>query len=251
MLAQLSFTSLDWLIIALAIGAAYIVFGIAGFGTALVAGPVLIHFMPLSRVIPLLVLLDFVAAFGNLLPSRRDVVRDELLRLLPCMAVGCAVGVMFLLRLKTDVLLLSLGLFVTAYAVYALAVTVRPARLAGYWAVPIGVVGGLFGAMFGSGGFLYAIYLSARLQVKEQVRATQSALISSSTLVRLSLFLFAGVYADSDLLLLAAWLLPVMFAGLWIGRRVASKLSREAFVRLVTWLVLASGLALLGRYLSG
>ncbi|MBF8747422.1 sulfite exporter TauE/SafE family protein [Pseudomonas putida] len=251
MLAQLSFTSLDWLIIALAIGAAYIVFGIAGFGTALVAGPVLIHFMPLSRVIPLLVLLDFVAAFGNLLPSRRDVVRDELLRLLPCMAVGCAVGVMFLLRLKTDVLLLSLGLFVTAYAVYALAVTVRPARLAGYWAVPMGVVGGLFGAMFGSGGFLYAIYLSARLQVKEQVRATQSALISSSTLVRLSLFLFAGVYADSDLLLLAAWLLPVMFAGLWIGRRVASKLSREAFVRLVTWLVLASGLALLGRYLSG
>lgn len=158
---------------------------------------------------------------------------------------------MFLLRLKTDVLLLSLGLFVTAYAVYALAVTVRPARLAGYWAVPMGVVGGLFGAMFGSGGFLYAIYLSARLQVKEQVRATQSALISSSTLVRLSLFLFAGVYADSDLLLLAAWLLPVMFAGLWIGRRVASKLSREAFVRLVTWLVLASGLALLGRYLSG
>ncbi|MFR0714404.1 sulfite exporter TauE/SafE family protein [Enterobacterales bacterium BD_CKDN230030183-1A_HGKHYDSX7] len=251
MLAQLSFTSLDWLIIALAIGAAYIVFGIAGFGTALVAGPVLIHFMPLSRVIPLLVLLDFVAAFGNLLPSRRDVVRDELLRLLPCMAVGCAVGVMFLLRLKMDVLLLSLGLFVTAYAVYALAVTVRPARLAGYWAVPMGVVGGLFGAMFGSGGFLYAIYLSARLQVKEQVRATQSALISSSTLVRLSLFLFAGVYADSDLLLLAAWLLPVMFAGLWIGRRVASKLSREAFVRLVTWLVMASGLALLGRYLSG
>ena len=51
--------------------------------TALVAAPVLIHFMPLSRIIPLLVLLDFVAAFGNLLPSRRDVVRGELMRLLP------------------------------------------------------------------------------------------------------------------------------------------------------------------------
>ncbi len=70
MLAQLSFSGLDWLPILFAIAAAYIVFGIAGFGTALVAGPVLIHFMPLSRIIPLLVLLDFVAAFGNLLPSR-------------------------------------------------------------------------------------------------------------------------------------------------------------------------------------
>ncbi|MGE7993387.1 TSUP family transporter [Pseudomonas sp. NPDC089554] len=251
MLAQLSFTALDWFSILAGVGAAYVVFGIAGFGTALVAGPVLIHFMPLSRIIPLLVLLDFVAAFGNLLPSRRDVVRGELLRLLPFMALGCTLGVMFLLRLKSDLLLLLMGLFVTAYALYSLAVKVRPARLAGAWAVPMGTLGGLFGALFGSGGFLYAIYLNARLGAKEQARATQSALISCSTVVRLSLFLFAGVYADSSLLLLAACLLPVMFAGLWVGRRLTLKLSREAFVRLVTWLVLASGLALIGRYLSG
>ncbi|MCY1465423.1 hypothetical protein D9M71_835630 [compost metagenome] len=69
-------------------------------------------------------------------------------------------------------------------------------------------------------------------------------------MVRLSLLLIAGVYADQSLLLLAACLLPVMFVGLWAGRRLAHRLSREAFVRLVTWLVLASGLALIGRYLS-
>lgn len=143
MLAQLSFSTSDWLPILLGVGVAYIVFGIAGFGTALVAGPVLIHFMPLSRIIPLLVLLDFVAAFGNLLPSRRDVVRGELLRLLPFMAVGCTLGVVFLLRLKSDLLLLLMGIFVTAYAVYGLAVKVRPANLSGAWAVPMGTVGGL------------------------------------------------------------------------------------------------------------
>lgn len=38
MLAQLSFSGLDWLPILFGVGAAYIVFGIAGFGTALVAG---------------------------------------------------------------------------------------------------------------------------------------------------------------------------------------------------------------------
>ena len=250
MLAQLSFAPLEWLPILLGIAAAYVVFGIAGFGTALVAGPVLIHFMPLSQIIPLLVLLDFVAAFGNLLPSRRDVVRSELLRLLPFMALGCTLGVVFLLQLKSDLLLLLMGLFVTAYAVYGLAVKVRPAQLSAWWAAPMGTVGGLFGALFGSGGFLYVLYLSARLQANEQVRATQSALISCSTLVRLSLFLMAGVYADVGLLMLAVCLLPVMFAGLWAGRRLSHRLSREAFVRLVTWLVLASGLALIGRYLS-
>jgi hypothetical protein len=68
--------------------------------------------------------------------------------------------------------------------------------------------------------------------------------------VRLSLFLVAGVYADLPLLLLAVCLLPAMAVGLWAGRRLTMRLSREAFVRLVTWLVLASGIALIGRYLN-
>lgn len=248
--AQLPFSLLDWLPILLGVAAAYVVFGIAGFGTALVAGPILINFMPLSRIIPLLVLLDFVAAFGNWLPARKAVNKGELLRLLPFMALGCTLGVVFLLRLHADVLMLLMGLFVTAYALYSLAVKVKPANLAPAWSVPAGTVGGLFGALFGSGGFLYALYLNARLDSTEQARATQSALISCSTVVRLSLFLIAGVYADLPLLLLAACLLPMMLLGLRIGRRLTLNMSREAFVRLVTWLVLASGVALIGRYLS-
>jgi len=249
LLQQWPFSATDWLIIALAISLAYIVFGIAGFGTALVAGPILILFLPLSKIVPLLVLLDVVAAFGNLLPSRRDVARPELLRLLPCMALGCTLGVIFLLNLKSDLLLLLMGLFISAYAMYSLWMKARPAQLAAGWAIPMGTVGGLFGALFGSGGFLYAIYLNSRLS-KDAARATQSALISCSTLVRLSLFLIAGVYAELPLLLLALGLLPAMALGLWIGRRLALRLSREGFVRLVTWLVLASGIALLTRYFS-
>ncbi|VVN70176.1 sulfite exporter TauE/SafE family protein [Pseudomonas fluorescens] len=249
LLNQWPFSPVDWLLIELGVALAYIVFGVAGFGTALVAGPILILFLPLSKIVPLLVLLDFVAAFGNLLPSRREVARPELLRLLPCMAVGCTLGVIFLLNLKSDVLLLLMGLFISAYAIYSLAVKIRPTRLAAGWAIPMGTVGGLFGALFGSGGFLYAIYLNSRLP-KDAARATQSALISCSTVVRLSLFLLAGVYAELPLLLLALCLLPAMALGLWIGRRLIMKLSREAFVRLVTWLVLASGIALISRYLS-
>ena len=248
-MGQWSFGTLDWLVIGLGIALAYIVFGIAGFGTALVAGPILIMFMPLSKIIPLLVLLDFVAAFGNLLQSRRDVVKPELLRLLPCMAIGCTLGVIFLLNLHSDLLLLLMGLFISTYAIYSLAVRAKPTALAAGWSVPMGVVGGLFGALFGSGGFLYAIYLNSRLP-KDAARATQSALISASTVVRLSLFLIAGVYAELPLLMLAVCLLPAMALGLWAGRRLTLRMSREAFVRLVTWLVLASGIALIGRYLS-
>lgn len=162
LLQQWPFGATDWLIIALAISLAYIVFGIAGFGTALVAGPILILFMPLSKIVPLLVLLDFVAAFGNLLPSRRDVARPVVA---PAAVHGAGLhpGVIFLLNLKSDLLLLLMGLFISAYAMYSLWVKVRPTQLAAGWAIPMGTVGGLFGALFGSGGFLYAIYLNSRL----------------------------------------------------------------------------------------
>lgn len=249
LLDQWPFSATDWLVVELGVALAYIVFGVAGFGTALVAGPILILFMPLSKIVPLLVLLDFIAAFGNLLPSRKDVAKPELLRLLPCMAVGCTLGVIFLLNLKSDILLLLMGLFISAYAVYGLLVKARPTQLAAGWAVPMGTVGGMFGALFGSGGFLYAIYLNSRLP-KNAARATQSALISCSTVVRLSLFVIAGVYAELPLLALALCLLPAMLLGSLIGRRLIRRLSREAFVRLVTWLVLASGIALISRYFS-
>jgi len=50
LMSQWSFGGVDWLVIGLGIVVAYIVFGIAGFGTALVAGPLLILFMPLSAI---------------------------------------------------------------------------------------------------------------------------------------------------------------------------------------------------------
>ena len=59
-----------------------------------------------------------------------------------------------------------------------------------------------------------------------------------------------GLDGVGELLLLGACLLPAMALGLWVGRRLTRKLSREAFVRVVTWLVLASGIALIARYLS-
>lgn len=246
----LGFSIGQWAFIEAAIIVAYVVFGVAGFGTALVAAPVLLMFMPLSRIVPLLVLLDFTAAFGNWFPTRQAMARQELLRLLPCMVVGCSLGVMFLLSLKSDLLLLLMGIFITAYAIYSLAITRRPGSLSVYWVVPMGVTGGLFGALFGSGGFLYALYLNARLDSKEQIRATQGALISCSTLVRLSLFTLAGAYATRAVWVLAICLAPAMVLGLWGGRRLVSRLSREAFVRLVTWLVLISGISLMVRYIT-
>lgn len=242
----------QFLIIFATVSVAYVIFGIAGFGTALVAGPVLLHYMPLSQVIPLLVLLDCVAAFGRLARSYKNVVHAELFRLVPFMALGSVAGIVILLSTQADALLLMMGCFVTLYAVYAL-FTPRPKTvLPTAWAMPLGVSGGLVGALFGSGGFLYAIYLNGRLQTKEKAGATQSTLIGISTLVRLTMLTLAGTYTDLSLWVMALYLLPALIVGLWAGNHITLRVSRETFIRVVNVILLASGAMLIYRaYMNG
>ncbi|WP_172705825.1 TSUP family transporter, partial [Variovorax paradoxus] len=116
----LPFTPLQLLAICAGIVAAYVIFGIAGFGTALVAGPVLAQFVPVATVVPLLALLDFVAAVVNVSRDAGAADRAELRRLVPLMAFGSLVGAALLLLGRPQAMLLALGIFAVAYALYAL-----------------------------------------------------------------------------------------------------------------------------------
>ncbi|MCF7697287.1 sulfite exporter TauE/SafE family protein [Mycetohabitans sp. B2] len=221
-----------------------------GFGTALVASPLLAQFIPVSHIVPLLALLDFCAATTNVVRDGRKAELGELKRLVPLMVAGSGMGAVILLATKPDLLLLLLGIFVIGYAAYSLSGYRPMTQLSSWSSVPFGLVGGIFSALFGSGGFIYAIYLQGRLENKEHIRITQTTLIGLSTLTRLVMFLVAGVYANRSLLLLAVLLAPGMLAGVWMGRRITLKLSREQFVKLVNSVILVSGVFLLVRYFS-
>jgi len=248
MLANLSYSQLATIWLAVAI--AYVIFAIAGFGTALIASPILAQFIPVAQIVPLLALLDFFAATANLARDGRHAEFSELKRLVPLMMAGSAIGAAILLFTKADVLLLMLGIFVIAYAIYSLSGYKPFKKFSPAAAVPFGLIGGIFSALFGSGGFLYSIYLTSRIEDKQRIRITQSTLIGLSTLTRLTFFLIAGVYADINLLLLAAALATSMVTGVFIGRHLTLKLTREQFVKVVNMLVLASGVFLLIRYFS-
>jgi uncharacterized protein len=248
MLADLSYS--EFAVIWCAVAGAYVIFSIAGFGTALVASPILAQFVPVAQIVPLLALLDFFAAATNLARDGRHAEVAELKRLVPLMMAGSAVGAAVLLYTRPDILMLLLGIFVIAYALYSLSGMKPDKRFPSGAAVPFGLVGGVFSALFGSGGFLYSIYLTGRIDDKHRVRITQSTLIGLSTLTRLVFFATAGVYANKGLLLLAAALATAMLSGVFVGRRITLKLTREQFIKVVNVVVLVSGIFLLFRYFS-
>jgi uncharacterized protein len=230
--------------------AGYIVFGMVGFGTTLVALPVIAHVVPLSTAVPAIALTDFAAAIGNGLRMNADVERAEVKRLVLPMVGGSAVGAWILFAVPVRTLMLALGVFVLLYAVNGLRSKSSARPAAPGWAWWYGSVGGVLSALFGAGGWVYSMYLARRLQEPAQIRATQTAVLVFSSSIRVGLFAVAGTYWSVPLLVFAACLVPAVAFGLFIGHRITLRLDRARFLRLLHGVLLVTGASLVARALA-
>lgn len=220
---------------------AYIIFGLTGFGSSITAMPFLALLYPLHFAVPLMLLLDLTASL--LLSSRnyRSVDVAELVRLGSFTMAGIVLGVIFFIYLPSEKLQLALGIFVFASAMRGLFFPADSSKpIAQSWSAPMGIAGGAATAMFGTGGPLYAAYLTRRIQEKTALRATMGALISMSGLARLVMFAASGFLAQQNLILLAAISLPCMFLGLYAGNHLHFRLPGKQII-LIVWMTLAFG----------
>ncbi|HXF66910.1 MAG TPA: sulfite exporter TauE/SafE family protein [Burkholderiales bacterium] len=245
-----AFDSGTFILAALAVGAAYVVFGISAFGAALFTVPVLSHFLPLEFVLPLCVLLDVTAALALGVRFSREADWSELKWMVPLSAAGALAGVTLLVNLPRAATIAGIGAFLLAYALYSLRQG-EPERTIGRgWAPVAGFVGGACGTLFGVGAPPYAIYLAHRLREKLAFRATLSNMVIFSVSIRALVFTAGGLMTADRLAAFAA-LAPFALAGLWIGNRLQARISRAALRRVVSALLLGIGLSLLARALAG
>jgi len=227
--------------------AAYVIVGISGFGSALVSIPLLAHFLPLTTILPILVLVDFTATLTNGLKFRKDIDVEELKTIIPTMCVGTVIGVFMLSRLPGTALLPPLGVGIAAYGLYRLRESVVKTFLSRRWGYLAGLAGGFTGGLFGIGGPVYATYLSRRTNDFAQMRATISAIFTVSTGFRIGAFLISGLLLQPEVWWGAVIIWPIMFIGLNIGHRLHGKLNRKHLSILISLLLIASGLSLVMR----
>jgi uncharacterized protein len=231
------------------VAAAYFVFGLTGFGSTVIALPLLALFFPLKFAVSLLMLLDLAVLllFGARL--RRGLRPDEIGWLVPFMLAGMAVGLTLLVQAPERPLLVTLGLFVLCYAGWGLARRGGPPRLARAWCAPIGLAGGAFSALFGTGGVLFAIYNAGRLPDATELRANNAAMILLSSLLRLVLFSVVGLLAQEGLFGAALTLAPALALGFWAGSRANTRVPAASVVKAVYAVLVLAGLTLLARAL--
>jgi uncharacterized protein len=220
---------------------AYFIRGITGFGSALIAVPLLALSQPLQFAVPLVLALDFTASvvLGGL--NRNKANWAEIKILLPFGMIGACVGAWALVTLPTTAVLLTLGAF-TMFFGFRNVFGLQPiGALSRAWAVPAGLTGGATGALFGASGPPYIMYLTRRLLDKGEVRATFSWLFAIDGGFRLALFLFAGLLLEPKLQIAYALGLLPMALGLYIGNKVHLDMTSQGMLKVVGALLVLSG----------
>lgn len=236
-----------WLMAATVLLVAYFVRGLAGFGSGLIAIPLLALSMPLTLVVPLVVFLDYLASASHGLSDRAQIRWREILPLLPFTAVGVALGLYLFQAVDTVMLAHALGIFIIGYAAYTLFFKDSDRPVSRRWSAPAGFLGGLTGTLFGTGGPFYVLYLKHRALPKSEFRATFATIFLIDGAGRLGGYLSGGFF-DREWLQLAMFAVPLMAVGLFVGGRVHTTIDQRTFQVAVGALLIVSGASLLLRH---
>jgi len=226
---------------------AYTVKGLSGFGSGLIAVPFLALIFPIAFIVPALGLLSYSGTIMQSVQLRKQVVWKDMLPLLPFSFIGISVAVWLLVNVNENTLLLSLGVFILSYSIYSLLPLPNP-KGGRKWAILAGSLGGLVGALFGTGGPFYVVYLKMRQLDKGAFRATVAMIFLVDGGIRIFGYAINGLYSSQVLMLLLI-LFPVLFVGIYVGHHLHVKINETRFNQMISVLLLMSGFVLIYKSL--
>lgn len=224
--------------------AAYTFRGVSGFGSGLIATPLLALFLPLTFAIPFISLLDLTASLTHISHTRQHISWKAILRAIPFAFIGVPIGLYALQTVDTLILVKALGVFIVLFAIYSLISPKLKKSDSIIWPAFGGFFGSLIGAMFGTGGPFYVFYFQIQQFEKSVFRATCAAVFLLDGLIRAAGFTYSGFYT-STVLLSIAYSLPIMFLSMYIGNHIHTNITQRTFQKAIGVFLMFSGFALL------
>lgn len=229
------------IVLALITAAAYAVYGLTGFGNVVIAMPLMLIFLPLHIAAPIAMLHGLFAGSTVGIAERRHANLRELGYLLPFVLIGQTVGTTLLIHVAEKYLLFVLGMFLIGYSGWRLLANPAEKPLARAWALPLGVVGGIFSALFGTGGVIFTVFLTRRIADKQVLRATNNLMVLLAAISRGLLLLSTGFFSRLQVWQLTVLLLPFVFVGLYAGNHLHSRASTQRVMQAIWLILIAAG----------
>jgi uncharacterized protein len=226
----------------------YWVFGLTGFGSALVIIPLLSWQWPLSAIVPTVLLLDIPASIAHTGMNLKHVRWRVVPKVMPFAILGAWLGSLVHPWRDSSWALSVLGLYIGWVAVRGLRGQTQSSEPSGPLVNSMtGTLMGLIETLFGTAGPVVMAWLTRQERKIEDVRATAPLLILITVCIAL---VGNGLSGHSDLDQVFAktlWLAPVALLGGWIGHKFNSQIKSNVVSKIIYAVLLASGIGLMTR----
>lgn len=218
---------------------------VTGFGTSTIMIPVLVMFLPPVEAIFLVAVIHWFGNVWKVLLFRRGIDLRLILLFGVTGFMASFLGALVSLGTEAAILLRLLGGFLVLYALFLL---VKPR-----FAVPArdgvavggGVLSGFFAGMFGIGGAIRAMFLSAFDLPKAVYIATAGAIGLLVDSTRIAAYLAGGTELPERLLIGLLVFIPVSLLGAALARSIVDRVPQQRFRQIIAIFLLLAGAKLM------
>jgi uncharacterized protein len=173
--------------------------GMTGFGSALVAMPLLCFFLDVKTAVPLCTLNSIVITTFLVFKLKKHIDRKKILPLCISALPGTVVGVTLLQKMDAQVFKILLGSLLLAYSIYSLAFSPAPRKIQPFWTYIAGFFSGAIGSAFSAGGPPAIMFATLNDWNKDEVKATLTGFFAFNSLISATVHFFTGLTTSSVL----------------------------------------------------
>lgn len=206
--------------------------GLSGFGSILLALPLLAILLDIKTVIPLTALMALSLTVILLVQLRKHLEWKRVYPLLAGAVLGIPVGVFFLKGLNRDMIHWILGIFLVSYSMYSLFFRSPNRGIREWWAYPFGFLSGCLGGALSASGPPVIVYTSLQSWSKDKIKVTLQGFFLVSNLMVVIAHAVSGL-TTAVVLRLFVISLPAVVLGTYVGSYFYGKIGEQWYRRTI------------------
>ncbi|MFH2122533.1 MAG: sulfite exporter TauE/SafE family protein [Pseudomonadota bacterium] len=206
--------------------------GMTGFGSALVAMPLLSLCIDVKSAVPLCTLNSVVITTFLALKLKKHLDRKKIFPLCVAAIPGMFVGVTLLKKVSSENLSIGLGILLVTYACYNLLIKVRQRKLHPVWSCLAGFSSGAIGAAFSAGGPPTIIYATLNDWDKDEIKATLSGFFLFNSYLNATAHAVSGLTTVS-VLSSFIYSAPFVLLGTILGSFCYGRIDKSVYLKVI------------------
>ncbi|MCG8531431.1 MAG: sulfite exporter TauE/SafE family protein [Desulfovibrionales bacterium] len=207
--------------------------GVAGFGAALIAMPLVTTMVPLNLAVPSCTILGMALSLQMAWTYRKHIDFDKLKYIYIGTIPGAIAGITMMQKLPAHYLKLGMGIFLLTYAIWGMFFEGRKRAVVHKgWGALAGFCSTAISSSVGMGGPPTIVYTSLAGWAKDTIKAGIASYFIVSGGLIISLQTYAGIQTKETLMLFAA-AAPAVMIGARLGVLVSEKIGEFSYRKML------------------